>query len=336
MKSVFRLLVIMNLIGVAAAWSPAFTQDVKINIGTVAPEGSPWHQILLRMGEEWKKASSGKVILKIYAGGSLGDEGEMLRKVRIGQLQAVALSGSGLAYVDTSVGCLQIPMTIDSYAQLDYVRARVEPKLERAIEAKGYTVLNWSDVGWVHFFTKKRARTPADVKSLKLFTSAGDPDTEAMYKEFGFKPVPLAVTDLLPSLQTGLIDAIDVPPLFAMLDQSFGLAKYMIDMKWSPMIGATIVSSRAWDRIPATLRPELMRIARAAGDELRGKIRRMGDEAVTEMVKRGLTVVPMDAPALALWRTEVESAYPKMRGKLVPADLFDEVLKLSKEFRLSK
>jgi len=333
MTIAIRLLLILAFCPVQAGWSPVLAQTVSIKIGTVAPAGSPWHSILLKMGQEWAKASSGKVNVKIFASGQLGDEREMLLKTRIDQIQAVALSGTGLSQLDTSVACLQIPMLIDSYAQLDFVRRHIEPKLEAAIARKGFVVLNWSDVGWIHFFTKRQARTPGDMKALKLYMSVGDPDAEALYKDLGFKLLPLAVTDLLSSLQSGLIEALDVPPLFAMLDQTFGIAKHMIDMKWAPLVGATIVSRQAWERIPESLRPELMKIARAAGDELRSKIRTMGDDAVKEMEKRGLTVVRLDAAQMATWRSEAQSAYPRIRGKLVPADLFDEVVKLSKEFR---
>ena len=333
MKRVLRSLFVVGFIFMTAIWSPARAQNVSIAIGTVAPEGSLWHEVLVKMKQGWSKASDGKVTLRIFPGGTQGDEGDMLRKTRIGQLQGVALSGAGLSQLDTSVSSLQIPMSLDSYQQLDYVRAKIEPKLERAIEAKDFIVLNWSDVGWVHFFSKKQIRTPDELKSLRLFTSAGDPDTEAMYKEFGFRPVPTAVTDLLTSLQSGRIEALDVPPLFAMADQSFGTAKFMIDLKWAPLIGATIISRSAWLKVPENLRPELMKIARKTGDEYRTRIRAMGDEAVTEMVKKGLTVTRLNAAEIASWRAAAESAYPKMRGKLVPADLFDEVIKLSKEFR---
>lgn len=338
MKSAVRMIGMVTLTVVLAMPATAFSQTVRINIGTVAPEGSPWHEILLKMGQEWEKASGGKVALRIYAGGRQGDEGEMLRKARQqgGTLHAVALSVAGLAQVDTSVSSLQIPMLIDSYAELDYIRKQMEPKLERAIEAKGFVVLNWSDVGWVHFFAKKEARTPNDIRALKLFTTAGDPDTEQLYKELRFKPVPSGADELLAHLQTGFIEAFDVPPLFALLNQTFSLAKYMIDMKWSPLIAATVVSRRTWDQVPESLRPELMRIARKAGDEQREKIRRMGDEAVAEMSKRGLTVVRLNSAEMALWRTEAELLHPKMKGRLVPADLFDEVLRLSKEFRSTK
>jgi TRAP-type C4-dicarboxylate transport system substrate-binding protein len=325
------------LIIVTGVSTLAAAQTVTINLGTVAPEGSPWHEVLIKMNQDWQKASQGKVNLRIIPGGRQGDEAEQLRKARQGaQLQAVALSGAALGLVDRSVTALHIPLLIDSYSELDYIRKRLEPRLEQAIEAKNFVVLNWSDVGWVHFFAKKEARTPDDMRALKLFTTQGDADTEKLYKDMRFNPVPAGSNELVPHLQTGFLDAFDVPPLFALLNQSFGLAKYMIDMKWSPLIAATIVNRSAWEKVPESLRPELMRIARQAGDAQREKIRRLGDEAVVEMTKRGLTVVRLSPAEHALWRKEVETAYPKIKGNLVPSDLFDEVVRLSKEFRAAK
>ena len=333
MKTVIRMLILALC---TASWAAA-QSPVRINLGTVAPEGSLWHQILSKMKQDMEKAAGGKVVLTIYAGGRQGDESEMLRNVRQGgTLQAVALSGAGLGQVDTSVNALQIPLLFDSYGQLDFVRKQIEPRLERAIEAKGFVVLNWSDVGWVQFFTKKPARTPNDVRAMKLFTTSGDPDTEQLYKEMKFQPVPLGADELVTALQTGLIEAFDVPPLFALSSQSFGLAKNMIDMKWSPLTGATIISRRAWERIPESVRPELLRIARKAGDDFRERIRRSGDEAVVEMEKRGLNVIRLTDAEMALWRKEAAAAYPRMKEKLVPPDLFNEVEKLSKEYSPGK
>jgi TRAP-type C4-dicarboxylate transport system substrate-binding protein len=326
------------MVVIISTWaSLAVAQTIRIDLGTVAPQGSPWHDVLLKMKQDWEKAAAGKVTLRIHAGAIQGDETEKLRKARQGSvLQAVALSGAALGLVDTSVSSLQIPMLIDSYAELDYIRARMEPKLEKAIEAKGFVVLNWSDVGWVHFFAKKQARTPDDIRALKLFTTAGDPDTEQLYKDLRFRPVPSGADELVTHLQTGFLEAFDVPPLFALLNQSFGIAKYMIDMKWAPLIAATLINRTAWEKIPESIRPELMRIARKAGDEERTRIRRLGDEAVVEMSKRGLQVVRLTAAETSQWRSEVEAAYPKMKGKIIPADLFDEVVRLSKEFRAKK
>ncbi len=323
--------VLLGLLGAAAC--PISAQRVLIKMGTIAPDGSPWHQILQQMGQDWRTISGGAVTLRIYPGGVLGDEPDMIQKMRIGQLQAVALSGSGLSRLEPAVACLQIPMMLETYEELDYVRDRMAPQLEQRIGQKGYVVLNWGDAGWVHFFTKTPARTLDDIRQMKLFTMAGDAEALELYESAGFHPVPLATTDMLPALQTGLIDAFDVPPLLALLNQWFGVAKYMTDVRWAPLVGATIVSKRTWERIPEAIRPGMLAAARSAGERLRGEIRKMGDDAVEAMKKRGLTVITPDEATLAGWRREVEEAYPKLRGRLVEAALFDEVRRLRDEFR---
>ena len=316
--------------------APLAAQTVLIKMGTVAPDGSPWHQILQHMGQQWQKVLGGKVTLRIYPGGVLGDEPDMITKMRIGQLQAVALSGSGLSRLEPAVACLQIPMMIESYEELDYVRDRGAPRLEKLLDEKGYVVLNWGDAGWVHFFTKTPARRLDDIRKMKLFTMAGDADALELYQSAGFRPVPLATTDMMPALQTGLIEAFDVPPLLAMLNQWFGLARHMLDIRWAPLVGATVVSKKAWERIPESMRPAMLEAARGAGLRLRTEIRKMGDDAVAEMRKRGLNVITVDGPTLAEWRREVEEAYPKLRGRLVPAELFDEVRRLRDEYRAQR
>lgn len=329
-RRLFALSVTLFLI---AAPRSSDAQANPVLLGTLAPEGSPWHRVLQRMGERWKSISGGTVTLRIFSGGVQGPEPTMLRKVAAGQLHAVALSSAGLSQIDTGVSCLSIPMLFDSYEELDYVRGKIEPRLEQRIEARGYVVLNWSDVGWVHFFTRQPARTLDDIRPMRLFTSAGDPETEALYKKFGFRVVPSEVTALVQDLTTGRIDAFDVPPLFALLEQSFAKAPHMIDVKWAPLVAATVISRHAWERIPETLRPKILHAAREAGEEFRTQIRKMGDEAVVEMKKRRLNVMELDANALASWKREAEAAYPSIRGTIVPEDLFDETRRLVREYR---
>lgn len=312
----------------------AMGQNIVLRLGTVAPEGSVWYNVLAKMKQEMEQTSKGMVTVRIFPSGRQGDESEMVRSVRQGTtLNAVALSGAGLAQVDLSVNALHIPMLIDSYPQLDYVRKQLEPRIERSIESKGFVVLNWSDVGWVQFFSKKPARTPDDIRKMRLFTSSGDPDTEQIFKELGFRPVPTGANEIQTALQTDRIEAFDAPPLLALVNQTFGLAKNMIDMKWSPLVGATLVSRKTWEQIPAPLRGQMMQIARKAGEDLRAQIRSGGDAAVTQMKARGLNVVSLTDSEKALWRKETEAAYEKIRTKLVPPDLFDEAVRLAREYR---
>src|SRR5579863_9715565 len=199
--------------------SPAQT---VILLGTLVPKDSLWHEILLNMGEEWKKASGGKIILKIYPGGEQGDEPEMVQKLRVKELQAVALSGAGLSGIDPDIAALQIPMMLSSYDELDYVRDHISDRLEKGLAQRGFIVLNWGDAGWVHFFTKQPAVHPDDIRKMKLCVLQGDNSTFELYKINGFRPVSLAATDILTGLQTGLIDAFQAPPLIALGSQWFG------------------------------------------------------------------------------------------------------------------
>jgi TRAP-type C4-dicarboxylate transport system substrate-binding protein len=257
----------------------------------------------------------------------------MIRKMRIGQLQAVAVSGNGLSRIEPAISCLQIPLMFDSYEELDYVRDRLAPQLERMIEQKGFKILNWADAGWVRFFTKRPASTLDDIRGMKLLTSAGDPETEELYKDFGFQVVPLPYTEVLTALQTGMIEAVQGPPLYAMVEQWFGLATHMTEVKWAPLVGATVISNRAWEGIPANMRPQLLEAARSAGRRLLPEIRQLNEDAIPAMTKRGLNVVRPDSAALASWFAEAKDAYPKLRGRYVSADLFDEVERLLNEFR---
>ena len=331
------LAVLSFVLVLAGTVAPSYAQRaVVIKIGTVAPSGTLWHKILQQMGQDWERISDGQVTVTIYPNGVKGAEVDMLRQVRYGGLQAVALSGAGLSQADTGVSCLQIPMMISSYAELDYIMERVTPTLERRLEEENLILLNWSDVGWVHFFTKEPARTLDDIREMKLFTSAGDSETEKLYRELGFNPVPMLVTDMVTNLTTGLIDAMDVPPLFALADQSFDRAKNMIDVRWAPLVGATVVHKNAWERIPADLRPALLEAARDAGDEYREQIRQMGEKAIATMKTYGLNVIELDEATRADWQAEAEAAYPEIRGRLVPEDLFDRVQELRDEYRRTR
>lgn len=311
----------------------AFGQTTVVKMGTLAPEGSGWHKALLQIGDKWRTISGGKVKLVIYPGGVLGDEPDLVKKMRIGQIQAVALSGGGMFDIERGVMCLQIPMMLDSYDELDYVRDRIAGRLEKMIEAKGFVVLNWGDAGWIQFFLKKPVTRISEFKQVKLFTWAGDAEELELWKASGFRVVPLAATDILSGLETGLIEGVPMPPLYAELNQSFRVAPYLIDVKWAPLVGATIVTKKAWDAFPADKRTEMLAAARDAGEGLRGGIRKMGDEAIAAMQKRKLTVVPVAPAVLAEWRREAEAIYPTIRGRWVPADIFDEVKRLRDEYR---
>jgi TRAP-type C4-dicarboxylate transport system substrate-binding protein len=311
----------------------ASAQTTVIRLGTLVPKGSSWHKILIAMGDQWSKDSNGKIELKIYPGGEQGDEPEMVDKVRIKKLQAVALSGAGLTSIDAGVAALQIPMMLNSYEELDYIRDKIAPRLEKEFLARGFVVLNWGDAGWVHFFTKQAAMSPDDIRKMKLCVLQGDNSTMRLYQLNGFHPVALAATDILPGLQTGLIDAIQSPPLIALANQWFGGAKNMLDIKFTSLVGATLIRKDVWDSIPKDVQKKMKDAALVAGVGLREEIRKAEAQSVPIMRQFGLNVVHADDKTVAEWRALVEGIYPKLRGPYIPADLFDQVVKLRDEYR---
>ncbi len=308
---------------VAPAGRAAAAGPTVIKMATLAPEGSAWYRILEQMGDDWKTATNGAVALRIYPGGVVGDEDAMIRKMRVGQLQAAAITGIGLATLDRSFYALHVPMMYASDEEFDYVRDRLAPMLERRLAEKGYIVLNWGDAGWVHFFAKSPFTRPAEVKAMKLYVGAEDATLVQLYKETGFRPVNLSVVDILPGLQTGLINAFDTTPLAALAFQWFALAPNMSDLRFAPLTGATVIDKRAWEKIPADLRPRILDAARAGGKRLRGEIRKLNDEAVKVMVKNGLNITRATPEVQAEWRKLIEDIYPRIRGPIVPADAFD-------------
>lgn len=325
-----RILVLAFLVAesIASAQAP-----ITIRMGTLAPQKSKWYDLLAQMGEEWKTASGGKVELVIYPGGEQGDEPTMIDKMRIRKLQAVALSGAGLGDIEPGVNALQVPMLIQSNAELDYVRDSLAPELERRIARKGFVVLNWGDAGWIYYFTKKPITHPDDLKKLKLCVIAGDNRTLEIYRANGFRPEVIASTDVLSGLKTGLVEAFSAPPLLAAANLWFGPAPNMLDIKWAPLVGGTLINKDVWDKLPPPTRKDMMKAAAKAGEGLRNEIRQLGSKAVDGMQAFGLRVAHPDAATEAEWQKFAESIYPAIRGKIVPADLFDEAKKLRDQYR---
>jgi TRAP-type C4-dicarboxylate transport system substrate-binding protein len=318
------------MIALSISASAQTTKPVQIRLGTVAPKDSPWYDVMNRMGQEWKRASNGKVVVQIFPGGTLGAETDMLRKVKLGQIEGVGMSGVGLSKVAPGFGALQLPMLVDSFEDLDRVRNGMEPRLRAALDTAGFKALNFSDVGWVRFFTASTVRTPEDLKKMKLFINADDRASEQLYQDLKFHPVPLGLTDLVTSLQTRLIDAFDVPPLLALSDQSFALAKHMIDLKWGPVVGATFIDRKAWERIPADLRPELERIAQVSGAELQAKIRASDEDAIRTMKGYGLIVESLTPAEIKEWQAIGKTAREELKKRgMIPAADFDEAVLFS-------
>jgi len=300
---------------------------VVIRLGTILPSGTAQHAALQEMGEQWRKASGGAVKLTLYPDGRLGGESEMVRKLRIKQINASLFSAVGLAEIDPGVTGLQImPLAFDSWEAVDHVREKMRTRLEERLRAKDFEVLFWADAGWVRFFTKEPVTRPEDFKRLKIFVWAGDQAQMEMMQSLGYRPVPLETTDILLGLNTGMVNAVPMPPLIALAGQMNTAAPYMLDLKWCPIVGAAVVRRDVWEQIPAAHRAAIRAAAEATGAKLRARGRAEDEEAVRVMQQRGLHVQAVPPEARAEWNQLVSRVYPQLRGHKVPADIFDEVM----------
>ncbi|MGB5881593.1 MAG: TRAP transporter substrate-binding protein DctP, partial [Thermoanaerobaculia bacterium] len=187
-----------------------------IKLATLVPDGSVWDKALKEMGADWKESSDGRVTLRIYPGGVAGDEPDVVRKMRIGQIQAASLTVTGLSEIDPAFKVFTIPLFYDSYEELLFVLEAMEPYLAAKLEARGFVFVHWGHAGWVHLFSKDPIRQIDDLKQQKLFVWAGQDDMVQWWMRSGFKPVALAATDIMTGLQTGMIEVLPTTPLAAL------------------------------------------------------------------------------------------------------------------------
>ncbi|MGD8894990.1 MAG: TRAP transporter substrate-binding protein DctP [Acidobacteriota bacterium] len=333
----FLLVGLVTALALVLAWPsppPVEAQGrVLIRMATLVPDGSSWHLILKETAEKWRELSGGRVRVRLFPGGVAGDDPDVVRKMRLGTLSAGVLTSVGVAEIDKSVYALGIPLMYDSYEEVYWVHEKMRAKLEAGLAEKGFIVLNWADGGWVHFFTKKPVAVPADLQRLKLFTWAGDAEAVEVWRAGGFNPVPLPSTEIATALQTGLVEALGSPPQVAVISQFFNHAKFMTDLRWQLLLGATLITKKAWDRIPADVQPAIRQATEDAGARLRREIRESEADDIEAMKKRGLTVVPVTEAQRAEWQKLTEKLYPQIKGNVVPPAAFDEALRLRDEYR---
>ena len=318
------------LLAFAAAGMIQLTAQ-SVRLATLAPTGASAHKSLAKMGDTWSRAGARTTI---YADGKMGGESQMVRRMRLGQIQAAALTAQGMAVIDESVKTLQmLPMMFHSLEEFDHVLAKVAPEIEKKFREKGFEILFWSDLGYVQFFSKNEARRIDDFRQMKMFVWSGDTQMQSLMKTLGMHGVPLEQTEALTGLQTGLVDMASTVPVYALAGQIYRSAGHMLKINWAPLSGGLVFDKKVWDKLPAARQQQLRDAAKQAGREIREHGRRESELAVAAMAKRGLKVITPSTEDLADWERFAQSMYPEIRGKIVPADMFDRIQTLAREYR---
>ena len=308
---------------VTLAAAPAVAQPQVIKLATLVPEGSVWDKSMRDMGAQWSASTQGRVVLRVYPGGVAGDEPDLVRKMRIGQLQAAAVTTGGLANIDPAFNIFNIPMFFTSYPELYATLDKLTPVLRQRLEAKGFVLLAWGHGGWVYFFTKQPVESAAELRKTKMFVWAGDDQMVALWRQLGFQPVALAATDIMTGLQTGMIDAYPTTPLLGLTLQWYRMTPNLVGMGLAPLVGGLVMTKQAWAKIAEPDRARILESCRRLEHRLEIEVPRQDTMAVAEMKKRGLRVNAVTGANATQFRATAEQFAGGMKGIRVPPDILD-------------
>ena len=297
-----------------------------IKFATVAPEGSTWIKHMRALDREIRSESGGKIGFRIYPGGIAGDELDVLRKMRIGQIHCAAFSGVGFGQILPEVRVLDLPYLFRNTAETDRVHHELQPFFTAEFKKKGFELLAWSEVGDVHLLSRRAIRRTTDFSGLKVWTWSGDPIAKETFAAFGTTPIPLALPDVTTALNTGMIDTVYAPPLGALALQWQASLKYFMLMPLVHSTGAMLISSRFFNKIPQDLSDLLKRTVDRAMADLNVELRKQSGEAIRLIEQSGLTLVPApEGGDLAEFYRIHDRVAQNLSGNIYPEALLDRV-----------
>ncbi len=231
----------------------SFTSQVHaktiIRFATVAPDGSSWMKEMRSLNDDVKAQSGGEVEFKFYPNMVMGDEKDVIRKMRLGQIQAAGFTGFGLGEIVPEIRILELPYLFENDEEIDVVADTVFSYFHSEFARKGFVFLGWADVGWIYFLSAQPIAEPENIVKSKMWSWLGDPLSEEFFQSMGKTPVQLSVTDVLLSLQTGLLDAVYCSPLAALALQWFTQVSYVSDIPFTHSTGAVLLDKKTYDKL---------------------------------------------------------------------------------------
>lgn len=321
------------------AW-PADTvlaQQYTIKFASIAPEGSTWLNVMREFDTAIRKESGGRLGFKIYAGAVQGEDKDVIRKIRLGQLHSAGLTGFGLGEIASKLRILDSPSLFENHEEVDRVYAALDKELTQALQDNGFMLLGWAEVGFVYVFTNSPVRTTADMKGVKMWMWEGDQVAEATFKAFDVNPSPLAITEVLTSLQTGLINGVYASPLGLIALQWQTRVKYMMGVPLANASGAVVVSKKFYDGLPADLQEILLRNGRKYMLSLTKKSRDENAQAIETLKKNGIQEIAVSSPTtLKEYQAAGKKARQSLVGKSYDQGFLDRVEKTVNDLRAGK
>ena len=293
--AVFGLLIAQPLI----PWTASAENSVVIKIGTLAPEGSSWIQRLNAINAEVMEKTGNTVRFKIYPGGVLGDEKDMMRKMQIGQIHSIGLTSAGLSVFFKDIDVVHIPFFFQNYGEVDYILGKMGPYFKKGLEDSGHILLGWSEAGFIYLMSTTPISSVSELQKAKVWIWHESPMSQAIFDEVGVAAIPLSIPDVLVGLQTGMVEVVYVPPTAAISLQWFTRVKYITDIPLSYIGGGLVVRKDVFKKLPQSTQDVIIEIFQRHLSQLKALTRQENQEAIQVMEKHGVQLVtpPQDQVA---------------------------------------
>jgi TRAP-type C4-dicarboxylate transport system substrate-binding protein len=316
---------------------PPLHAQTVVKFATLAPDGSTWMKAMKQFTDETTLKTAGRVKFRVYAGGVSGDEKDVVRKIRLGQLQAAGFTGVGMGEIAPETRILDTPFLFKNSKEIDHIYKTLDSDFRKIFETRGYILLGWAEVGNVNIFSTSPVTKPEDLKAVKMWIWEGDPIAEATFEALKIKPIPLSITDVMTSLQTGMINGVYGSPLSVIALQWFSRMKYVFSMPIANAAGAVVISKKTFDTLSQEDRKTMLELGDKYFKALTTQSRKDNEQSVKILQAKKLVFTDPAGPAVIaeLERAGVE-ARQSLVGKLYSKELLDKVEGALKTFRAGK
>ncbi|MCZ6687574.1 MAG: TRAP transporter substrate-binding protein DctP [Gammaproteobacteria bacterium] len=310
---------------------------VQLKIATLTPEGSGWMEAMRAGAKEIKERTEGRVIIKLYGGGTQGSDKTVLRLMRVGKLQGATFTGSGLIDRFPTIQLYSLPMVFKSLDEVDYVRERMDDTLMEEMRLVGLIGFGIAEGGFARMMSSSPVREPADLSGKKVWVPEGDTSSHDAMKAMGLSPVALPLTDVMIGLQTGLIDVVTNSAVGAIVLQWHTRVKYIMQLPLVYVIGFLVIEEKAFDRLTAGDREIVSEVMKRVYEEFDETNRKDDAEASRALIEQGLVEIEPYQEHIDDWRNAVMESNRALAEKgVVDLELFNRMMAYLAEYRAQK
>ncbi len=310
------------------------SQALTLKIATLAPAGTSWMKEMKKGAKAIKSKTNGRVKIKFYPGGVMGNDKSVHRKIRINQLQGGAFSPSGMAHVDNSIQTYSLPMVFNSFDEVDYVRTRMDDKIKQKMADNGFVILGITEGGFARIMSTQPINTMEEIRNSKVWIPEGDILVEQTFKTMGINPIPLPIADVFTGLQTGLIDTITATSTGAIAFQWHTKVSYMVDTPVLYLIGILAVNKKTFDKIKPQDQQIVLEEMNKVFDNLDILNRKDNINATQALPNQGIKMITPSDDQIKIWKSlSTQSITSMVDSEIMDSDLVNELQQYLDEFR---